>query len=179
MIVDATILEGPSGPSASPLDQQLIDRTRDVDVFVFETSDPSGAPRWTIDPAVADDQLAAIGERVIDRQRALYRAMARAGVRMTIGAAMGLRELEAFRSGTAKVLSHIVSQIESSDTEEPLVALDRWLLRHYTFFTSMSVERLVSTFIPERLPAMTSRAARLQSLLDAVDAAPVAETRQP
>lgn len=141
----------------SPSDERMVaavvEAEAPIAAFVFSTSNEGAA--WTFDPSLEAAEREQLGYHVVRGQLGFYRGLFRAGVSLCMGAAMGESERSAMRLGTQRLLEEREAPGSASSA-----ALDTWLLRNFTFFTSASLDWVFAGTLVDKLPLCETRADR-------------------
>ncbi len=167
VVVGARDLEAlqadPDAPSE--LDAVLIEAVADSEVpltaFVFAGQRGDGC--WRLDPTLSPEASRRLGYHLARSQLTLYRALVAAGISLCFGVAMGMAEAAALKTGTARLIEELEG---GAAVGGATVEANLWVLRHLTFFTSASLDRVLAGTLAEKLLLCEGRAQRVRALLD-------------
>ena len=172
MILDAARRERLRGnPSLNEADRwilgQIEDRRREGFVVVLRGANDEGDPCWKFDPAFSDDEIGELGALVIRALLPFHRRVLAIGINLFVHSEWGGRETGPMRRG----LLALCDEIERSEADPGLRALDLWILKNMLLFTSLPTEHVVETTLPLHLRFVASRRTKVDRLLGAVDPA--------
>ena len=154
---ELTRLRETTAPSA--LDREIVARAEagSFDVYAFAARHEASA--WRLADDLRGPELLELGTYLVQSHLWVYRRLAAAGVACIIAVELGEKEHEAMARGTRHALELV------GDTADPQHDLDRWLLQHMCFFTSVAMSRAVGHILPDKLPLLERRRPSLAKLL--------------
>jgi len=162
-------------PDGGSLDEQIwrsATKHADASIMVMRGRNDDGSGSWGFDEELTDEETTELGELLVRSQVPTYRRLIAAGMLALIHVEFGFREVAALRNATAVVRDELErrsqSELEKAPPAAAVHALDVWILRHLTFFFSVSFDKVASDTLPEMLPLIEQRAAHLEELVAAL-----------
>jgi hypothetical protein len=143
--------------------QAVEDAGGDVRLVIFRGQNDAGDASWGFDPGLDPSLDHELGYWLVKTQLPTYRALAKQGVIMLTHIELDAREVEAFRSGTARLLEEVVAERESGEAG-PDADRDVWILSTLTTFFEAAFDQMVERVLPNALARVEARARRMQTM---------------
>jgi hypothetical protein len=151
--------------SLSEVDRQLIRecarRSSRAHVVILRGVDVLGAPGWSFDPELGEDEGLELGYLLTGALLPVHRRILAAGMATLIHSDWGEREYAAMRHGVTRFAEELSAQASPTPTERA----DQWILRNMLFHFALPLDRIVEAVLPGHLSLLQSRAARMKDLL--------------
>ena len=168
--------------SASALDRQILDavRTRNgrVKVLCIRGCNDDDSGHWRFDADLSDAETEDLGYLLVRSQVPTYRRLLACGVFALIHAEWGPREAIAFRHGSERLRDELrlgqSSRAKLALDVDPVATIDRWMLQHLTFFLTLAASKVLSEFLPEKLPLLAPRIPRIAPMVEALPPSSIA-----
>lgn len=143
-------------------------RAQRVELAIFRGRDDHGLGSWAFADHVSDAAARRLARTMLESHLHLYRGLMKAGLCLYIHVEWGARELEAFRAVTEDKLAELEAQVgDRDDLDDHPGAIDIWILRNLVFYFSVSLDKLLGSILPDKLPLMQKRIKRIQRTLRA------------
>jgi hypothetical protein len=152
---------------ASSIDHEILSRVRaagdHVNVLIFRGRAPEGRGRYSVDPDLSDEERAELGYLLVFSQTPTYRRFLAAGILAFLHVELFGATLDAFRSGTERMLNELERNVIEID---PAVrAVDTWVLKHLSFYFSLGLDSVLERILPDKMPLFESREPRIREML--------------
>lgn len=136
-------------------------RSERVDLTIFRGRDDDGNGSWGFVEGISEDDASQLAMAMLRSNLPLYRGLMRAGLCLHLHVDWGPVELVAFREAAEELSSELEVRSEGEDAD----AVDVWILRNLTFFFALSLEKVLTSILPEKLALMEKRMERIQRMV--------------
>lgn len=144
-------------------------RASRVELAIFRGQDDDGRGSWAFADDLEDEDAVVVASRMLDSHLMVYRGLVKAGLCLHVHVEWGPRELRAFRIVTQEKIETLEDRIAERRTAEAASdAVDLWILRNLVFYFGVSLDKLLTTILPDKLPLMEKRIIRVQRMMEAM-----------
>lgn len=136
----------------SPLDEQIVRRAaswpRPIDVVLLRSWGGNEDHSWGFDPSLGDAETDALGYRIMQGQLAFYRQVMALGIFALVATDLTAREFDALVRATVRLGRELGARAKQGDGD-PALATDRWILDHFSLWTTRPFDEFVHQGLPE------------------------------
>jgi hypothetical protein len=151
----------------SPLDGHIVDRIaswpRPIDAVLLRSWGGDEARSWGFDPALDDVLTDALGYRLMQGQLAFFRQVMRHGVFALVATDLSAREFDALVRASLRLGRELATAAKQGDAD-PTLTTDRWILDHFSLWTTRPFDEFVLQGLPELLRLVDRHRDKLVSL---------------
>ncbi len=161
--------------AAGPIDRMILQKVRTSDRFdlIIFRGRSEGTGCWTFSPDLTPAEQDELGYLLTKSQVQTYRRFLAAGLLAIIHVEFDTNVIDAFRSGTDRLLGELELSLNGGTAPSRIAAADRWSLRHLTFYFGLSFERAVQSALPGRLRLLGPGVARMRELVESLPPAAI------
>lgn len=147
-------------------------------VFVFRGTNDDGTGSWRIDDDLSEDELEELGAHLVEDQLPTYRRLVAAGIFALLHVDWTERGVRAYEVGTRRVLADLeagsIPEVAVLDRDQVAVSrVDRWILRHLTFFFAESFDEVIAGVLALQHPLLERRVPALRQMVASLPASAI------
>ena len=168
MVITPALLESP------PRDEGRTERDSDilqyarglserVHLAIFRGRDDDGEGSWGFAEDVDETTGTALALAMLPGHLQVWRGMLQMGVCLFLHVDWEPREAVAFGNATDALVGRLDAEVAAGQDVDR-ATLDLWILKNLTFYTSLSLVKVVDGFLPEKLSLMESRMDRIHKM---------------
>jgi len=136
----------------SLIDGEIVRRVaswpRPIDVVLLRSWGGDESRSWGFDPALGDAETDALGYRLMQGQLAFYRQVIALGIFALVATDLSAREFDALVRATVRLGRELGARAKQGDGD-PTLATDRWILQHFSLWTTRPFDEFVHQGLPE------------------------------
>jgi len=156
-----------TAPSA--LDQEILRQVRRrsgrIQILMLRGQNDDGSGAWQIDPSLGDDEAAELGYWIARSQLPSHRRLLASGLLAFLHVHFGSRDVSALRRGVDRLTAEMQSERDLGDELSAIRKVDLWVLRHLSFYFSLSSAQVLHDQLPSKAALFESRIPRIRELL--------------
>lgn len=156
--------------SHSPLDLRLLAegrrRAKEVRLTIFRGHDDAGQGSWRFEPGIDEAVARELAYYLLRDQMYVYRGLFDVGLYLNFHVEWPIDELDAYRHALTRLRGEIDPSAHSGvfGKQADAASIDRWILRHGTFFFRVTLDKFIDSILPEKWTLMERRIQRAQQL---------------
>jgi hypothetical protein len=147
LVVDEAHANEPSAVD-DEIVKQVASWPRPIDVVLLRSWGGDESRSWGFDPTLGDDETDALGYRLMQGQLAFYRQVISLGVFALVATDLNGREFDALVRATIRLGRELGTRAKQGDGD-PTLATDRWILDHFSLWTTRPFDEFVHQGLPE------------------------------
>jgi hypothetical protein len=162
-----------AGDRGSAVDDEIVAKVstwpEHIDVVLLRSWGGTEDRSWGFDPALSDDEVDELGYQLMRDQLAFFRRIIALGTYAIAATDLSAREFDAMVRGTMRLgreLSARVGAGAASDAD----ALDRWILDHFSLWTTRPFHEFVLQGLPSLFTLVDRHAQKLADLTAKISA---------
>jgi hypothetical protein len=156
-----------STPSA--LDQEILRQVRRrsgrIQMLMLRGQSDDRTGLWQIDPALSEAEAWELGYFLVRSQLPAHRRLLSAGVVAFLHVHFASRDVEAMRRGVDRLMAEMQAEPDLGDATSAIRKVDLWVLRHLSFYFSLSSAQVLHDVLPSKALLFESRIPRIRELL--------------
>ena len=169
------------GQTGIPLDQEVLDAARrrsGEDQIVVVRGKGSDGGSWAFEGGLTEKEQEELGYQLVHDQLPTYRRLVAAGVFALMHVDWGVAECRAYTEATKRLLVELeessIPEFSGQNAERALVdRVDRWILKHLTFFFGEPLEAVFERVLSTQLPKLESRVPHLREMVNSLPASAI------
>jgi hypothetical protein len=163
------------GDTSSPVDDEIVRCLaawpRGVDAVLLRSWAGSEERSWGFDPTLDGEELRELAYSMMRGQLALYRRLLVHRVHALVSTDLTARDFDALLAGAFRLSGELTARIASGDESTELDRVDRWILDHFSLWTTRPFHEFLVQGVP-RVFAMVEKHADELAALSSRIAAP-------
>ena len=161
--IDAT----KAGDRGSDVDDEIVQQVatwpEKVDVVLLRSWGGSEERSWGFEPTLSDAEVDELGYQLMRDQLAFFRRIIALGTYAIAATDLSAREFDAMVRGTMRLTRELTARI-GAGTADDADALDRWILDHFSLWTTRHFDEFVLQGLPALFALVDRHASRLADL---------------
>jgi hypothetical protein len=142
--------------------------TDQIVVICGKSADGKGSWRFADD--LTEKEQIELGHHLVRDQLATYRRLVSSGVFALLHVDWGAAEVTAYADGTRQLLLELeessIPEFSAEDSDRAAIdRVDRWILKHLTFFFTESIEAVIERVLSTQLPKLEERLPHLREMV--------------
>lgn len=167
------------GYPGSDLDRELAQiarrRAGEDHVIVIRGRSDDGSGSWAFDEGLSESEKRELGYHLVRDQLATYRRMVASNVFALLHVDWGSAECSAYVDGARQLLMELeessIPEFAAQDAETAAIdRVDRWILKHLTFFFTEPLDSVLTRVLSTQLPKLESRIPHLREMVQSLPA---------
>jgi hypothetical protein len=169
------------GRTGIPLDEEVLEAARrrsGQDQIVLVRGKGEGGGSWAFDDGMSQQEQEELGYQLVHDQLPTYRRLVAAGVYALMHVDWGAAECHAYTEATKRLLLELeessIPEFSAPDAEHAAIdRVDRWILKHLTFFFAEPLEAVFERVLSTQLPKLESRVPHLREMVNSLPASAI------
>ena len=169
------------GRTGIPLDQEVLDAARrrsGEDQIIVVRGKGADGGSWAFDDGLTEPEQDELGYQLVHDQLPTYRRLIAAGVFALMHVDWGAAECRAYTEATKRLLVELeessIPEFSAQNAEHAAIdRVDRWILKHLTFFFSEPLEAVFERVLSTQLPKLESRIPHLREMVNSLPASAI------